>query len=152
MNHDKDTEIRMLPVYSLSMMGALVFFNGITLVVNSIQSSFINDRQLSNLLLLASLLITVSFIWAAVNMYRKQMLLLKNSLQSATARMVSLRAITIMHHALCEAPAVAGSIGFMLFGNPLFLVGVVAGLVEMIRKYPSREKIDAVLRSGLFNY
>ena len=148
---DRDTEVRMLPVFSCYMIIALVLFNGMTLVVNSLQGRVLQNDTLMYAFMAGALLSGIIFVYCAQRMYQREVKLVRNSFQTSTERIVSFRAITIMHHALCEMPAIIGSLSFMLFGHPIFLIPVVMGLVEMLRKFPRKEKMEKIMISSLFN-
>ena len=143
-------EYKALSVLTISMITGIVLFSIICLLVHYTRGSFVVDKGLAKTISVIDLLVVAVLIMAVRIIYRKRIDGLKEMDLVPGEKWESFRAVIITHLAICEIPALLSVICYLLFGEILFFLPVGAALVEMILKYPSRERVDGVINSGIF--
>lgn len=147
---DHTADYKALSILTKAIMGGVVFFSVIALLVHFFQGTFINDRNLENIIFACLLLIAAIVIIGARFVYTKRVNNLMETNQSSREKLDIFRAITITHMALCEMPAVLSIALFICFGNFLLFLPVAIALVEMFMKFPTQQRIESAVNSGTF--
>ena len=95
-----------------------------------------------------SILVTALAIIGSEFIYKKRIANLKAKSSEQQEKLNRYTSMMVTHFAICEFLAILGIIGFMFFGVPLFFLGVGMSLVEMLKKYPTQKKINAIVETG----
>lgn len=147
---DHTADYRALSILTKAIMGGILLFSVIALLVHFFQGTFIKDKSLENIIFTCLLLIAAIVIIGARFVYTKRVNNLMETNQSSKEKLDIFRAITITHMALCEMPAILSIALFICFGNFLLFLPVAMALVEMIKKFPTQQRIGSAVNSGTF--
>lgn len=147
---DHTADHKALSILTKAMIAGILFFSAISLLIHFVKGAFIQDQNLSNTVFAILLLIAVVVIVGARLVYTKRINSLMETNQSGKEKLDLFRGITITHMALCEMPALISIILFICFGNFLLFLPVGMALVEMIKKFPTQQRIDSAVNSGTF--
>ena len=145
---NQDNEYRALSVLAIAMIMGILLFSMVAIVVHYSSGQFMKERNLMNLFLVIVILLGTIVIIAARIIYKKRVNNIKVSLGTNKEKMDSFRAMTVIHMALCEMPALLSIICFMLFGNFLFFLVVLMALAEMANKFPYKRSVDEIINPG----
>lgn len=147
---DHTSDYKALAVLTRALIGGVLLFAIISILIHFANGAFIEDKNLETTLFVALLLIAVVVVLGARFVYSRRISNLMERNQSGKEKLDLFRAITITHMALCEFPAILSILLFLCFGNFLFFLSAVIGLIEMLLKFPTQQRIESVVNSGTF--
>ena len=147
---DHTADYKALSILTIALIVGILVFSGISLLIHFIQGTFIQDKNLQSTIFTVILLIAVIIILGARSIYTRRVNKLMETNQSSKEKLDIFRAITITHMALCEMAAILSIILFICFGNFLLFLPVGMALVEMIKKFPTQQRIESAVNSGTF--
>jgi hypothetical protein len=147
---DHTAEYKALSIITKALIGGILLFSGISVLIHFTQGAFIQDKNIENIIVAILLLIGVVVILGARMVYTRRVNKLMEANQSSKEKLDIFRAITITHMALCEMPAIISIVLFICFGNFLLLLPVGMALIEMIKKFPTQQKVESAVNSGTF--
>ena len=145
-NYSEDC--RALSVLVKAMIAGILFFCGIAVLAFYSGELSFRFRHHLNIAFSTGLVLSAAVIIGARLFHVKSIQALKDSSRTGKQKLQDFRGIAITHMALCEFVALAGVICFMVFGSFLFFIIIGMALAEMLGKFPTVEKIDAVVNSG----
>lgn len=145
-----DEDARNMSLLTASMICGIMLFMAVSVVVNYTRGAFVPDREWMSILVYALSGLTILMVAGARITYDRKVASLKEAPLPSREKVNDFRAISITHMALCELPAIMSTICYMLFGSPYFLVPVAICVVEMILKFPSRQRLEEIANSGRF--
>jgi nitrate/nitrite transporter NarK len=147
---DHTGDYKVLSVITKAMIAGILLFTTVAIVIHFLQDASIQDKNLNNKVFAIVLLIAVVIILVARIVYTKRINILRETNQSNREKLDVFRVITITHMALCEVPAILSIILFICFGNFLLFLAVAIALIEMIKKFPTQQRIESAVNSGTF--
>jgi len=147
---DHTADYKALSIITKALIGGILLFCGISVLIHFTQGAFIQDKNIENIIVAILLLIGVVVILGARMVYTRRVNKLMEANQSSKEKLDIFRAITITHMALCEVPAIISIVLFICFGNFLLLLPVGMALIEMIKKFPTQQKVESAVNSGTF--
>jgi hypothetical protein len=145
---DHTADYKALSVLTSALIGGIVLFSLIAVLIHFLQGPFVRDENSAETAFAVLLLIAVVVIIGARWIYNKRVKALMETNQTSKEKLDLFRVITITHMALCEIPAFLSIIALLIFGNLLLFLPVAIGLIEMILKFPSQQRIDSAVNSG----
>ena len=142
-------QLKVIRILAITMIVGILLFSGFALWINSRQGPFLSvDAQTSNLVFGIALVVAMLCIYGARYLYSTRVSRLKDENEDWKIKLDRYRSIFLLHHALCEFPALAGVVCFLLLGNLLFFLVTAMALLEMIRKFPSRGSMDDLMNKA----
>ncbi len=147
---DHTSDYKALAVLTKALIGGVLLFAAVSIIIHFAEGAFIEDKNLETTLFTALFLIAVIVILGARLVYSRRISNLMERNQSGKEKLDLFRAITITHMALCEFPAILSILLFLCFGNFLFFLPAAIGLIEMLLKFPTRQRMESIVNSGTF--
>lgn len=147
---DHTVDYKALSILTKAILGGILLFSTVALLVHVFQGAFINDKNLGNTITVILVVLTAIVIMVARFVYTRRVNKLMETNQSSKEKLDIFRAINITHMALCEMPALLSIILFICFGNFLLFLAVGMALIEMIKKFPTQQRIESAVNSGTF--
>lgn len=141
----QDDKYKSLSVLTAAMMAGILLFAAVVLIVHYKQGPFIHDGRLAGTISAIAIVVVALLMIAAAAIYKRRINALGAGGGSAKQKWEGLTAISITHLAICEVPAMLSVVLFLLFGDFLFFLPVAMCLVEMMRSFPRKEKIDNII-------
>jgi hypothetical protein len=148
--HPEKYQYTQLALFSSILIGGLVFLCGFALLVHYASGNFLADTTLSIPILVFMFIATFVVIWLSNNFYKKNIRIIQHSIHPLKNRMGSFSALTMIHIGYCEFPGIISAMGYLCFGNYLFFIPPAICIIEMIRKFPTRQKIDEMVCTSYF--
>ena len=129
---------------SLFLMSTAAGF-GIVVVLMTKNEHVLQGHSSFKYFMLADIITTLASIYVARYIYRTRIEMIEVETYSTRDRLEQLKTIIFLHHATCNIPCILNMICYILFGNFVFLILFVVVFVEMVRKYPTEDRVnDAV--------
>jgi hypothetical protein len=147
---DHSADYKALSVLTKALIAGVLFFSAISILIHFIRGAIIHEENLGNRIFAVVAFMAAVIIIGARFIYTKRVNRLMETNQSSKEKLDIFRAITITHMALCELPAILSCILFICFGNFFLFLPVAIAIVEMIKKFPTQQRIESVVNSGTF--
>jgi hypothetical protein len=147
---DHSADYKALKVLVTALMCGIVLFSAICIALYFFGGT--GGRFIDSSLTIFSIAmgIAVTILVATRIIYSKRVISLKETNQTSREKFDLFRSINITHMAFCEFISLLGIICFLILGNFLFFLIVGLGLIEMLMKFPTQERIESVIHSGTF--
>lgn len=150
MNTVQEQDYKAMSILSTAMIAGIALFSFISIAVHFFKGEFWPDKSIGNTLFAIALFLGVIVITVSNMWYKKKIDELKEANQTTIEKLNEFRSITITHAALCEFLAILSIIFFLLTGSFLLFLLVGMALVEMVKKFPTRDRIDSVVYANTF--
>jgi O-antigen/teichoic acid export membrane protein len=147
---DHTADYRALSILTKAIIAGILVFSTVALLVHFFQGAFIQDKNLGNTITVILVFLSANVIAGTRFIYTRRVNKLMETNQSSKEKLDIFRAINITHMALCEMPAILSILLFICFGNFLLFLAVGMALVEMIKKFPTQQRIESAVNSGTF--
>ena len=139
-------ELRALKIIHTALFAGQIVFGSVAffLVYSGRFSS--SAKDLEKILQILAIVFCGLGYYFSTYLFKKKLLLIRESNANATAKFESYRAASIVQWALLEAPAIFTIICFLVTGNYAFLVlaGLIIGIFYLLS--PSKQKIILLLQ------
>lgn len=135
---------KVLSILHAALLTGMALFNVVSLVV--VLSGFPKaDESLQRILQVICILLSVVFIVAGFNLFKRKMLAARNSVDAGEKRMELYRAACIVWWAMIEGPGLLATIGFLLSGNYAFFALAMVHLLILLAFTPRKANIILLL-------
>ncbi len=151
MNTPRETDpYNTLSLITVSMISSIVIFAILALFYHFTEGPLLDDKNLKRIFFTMVLFASAVLITIGNMRYKKSVDALKYSSKKNNEKLDDFRSMHIIQMALYEMPALLAIVFFFLFGDFLYLIMAGLALIEMIRKFPQRKKIEELINFNMF--
>jgi hypothetical protein len=136
----KQNALRSLNILHKALLMGQVFFAAVCVFMVFTKAAEPALKELDNILPVLAL-ITAACIYAAMAIFKKKLMLLRDMQTQAGVKFSLYRSALILQWALLEGPSIFCIICFFLTGNYAFLALVIVIMVVFVMTAPSKNKI-----------
>lgn len=140
----------MLSRLSIFLMSTVVMF-GTAVVVMTKNEHLLKGHDSFNYFFPGTIVLTIAALLVARYTHRTRLEFIHVETENTSDRLRQFKAIIFLHHSICNIPCILSIICYALYGNFFFVLQIIIVMAEMIKKYPSEDRVNEAVTILNFN-